>query len=323
MIKIAEGFLIILIIILSGFFLAKSKKLPADTGRILNRFAFLLAYPCLLFNIISKKDVGAIFGPHMLIDASAAVSIGLVLFFINKKFFKLDIPEALIASLGGVYLNSNNIGLPIATYLLGDPAAVAPILIFQVVILSPCVLFILDIFKSHEDPNYVSPKRKREKLLKIIKTPFTNPLTIGSFAGVFVSIMSTHNIKIVPGFIDNTTEIIGGAAIPCVLIAYGYSLYGGKFFVKGTGVRVTITSTIAKLIVMPIVTFLIAHYAFGISLDNIYPYLALAALPTAQNVFTFSSNYNILKTTTRDTVLLTTILTPFVILIIALICGIY
>lgn len=42
------------------------------------------------------------------------------------------------------YINANNMGLPVATYIVGDAAQVAPILLFQLLIAAPIVLSILD-----------------------------------------------------------------------------------------------------------------------------------------------------------------------------------
>lgn len=50
---------------------------------------------------------------------------------LNRLFFHLKAPDATIGVLNSLYLNSNNIDLPIATYILGNPALVAPILVMQ------------------------------------------------------------------------------------------------------------------------------------------------------------------------------------------------
>ena len=49
-------------------------------------------------------------------------------------------------ALNSLYLNSNNIGPPIATYILGNPALVAPILVvMQQAIFTPVGLTVLDV----------------------------------------------------------------------------------------------------------------------------------------------------------------------------------
>lgn len=61
----------------------------------------------------------------------SAVLVGVVFLVLNRMFFHLNAPDATIGALNSLYLNSNNIGLPIATYILGNPALVAPILVMQ------------------------------------------------------------------------------------------------------------------------------------------------------------------------------------------------
>ena len=71
--------------------------------------------------------------------------VGVVFLILNKLFFHLKAADATIGALNSLYLNSNNIGLPIATYILGNPALVAPILVMQQAVFTPIGLTVLDV----------------------------------------------------------------------------------------------------------------------------------------------------------------------------------
>ncbi|MGL1604118.1 hypothetical protein ACSTI6_23560, partial [Vibrio parahaemolyticus] len=52
--------------------------------------------------------------------------------------------ESVIGALSAGQVNSNNIGIPISLYMLGDAAYSAPVILFQLLVLMPIALGILD-----------------------------------------------------------------------------------------------------------------------------------------------------------------------------------
>jgi predicted permease len=67
---------------------------------------------------------------------------------------------------------------------------------------------------------------------------------------------------------------------------------------------------------MPLIAFLTAR-AFGLDGHALFAAVALAALPTAQNVFNFAARYDRGIAVARDTVLLTTMFAVPALLVIA------
>ena len=99
--------------------------------------------------------------------------VGVVFLVLNRMFFHLNAPDATIGALNSLYLNSNNIGLPIATYILGNPALVAPILVMQQAIFTPVGLTVLDV-----------TTKGKVSIKEIAKQPLHQPLLIGSLLGI-------------------------------------------------------------------------------------------------------------------------------------------
>ena len=52
--------------------------------------------------------------------------------------------ELVIGALASPYVNAGNLGLPVAAYVLGDAAFVAPTLLLQLLVLQPTALAALD-----------------------------------------------------------------------------------------------------------------------------------------------------------------------------------
>jgi hypothetical protein len=75
-----------------------------------------------------------------------------------------------------------------------------------------------------------------------------------------------------------------------------------------------LASTGLKLVVQPLVAYLIGAYVVGLSGHALLAVTVIAALPTAQNVFTFAMRYGHGVVLTRDAIFFSTVLSLPVIL---------
>jgi predicted permease len=102
--------------------------------------------------------------------------------------------------------------------------------------------------------------------------------------------------------------ILGGAAVPMVLLAFGMSLRGTPPLKAGEHRGEVIVASAIKGVVMPAIAFLLGRFVFGLAGQELFAVVAIAALPSAQNVFNYAARYRVGETIARDTVLLTTLL---------------
>ena len=167
-----QGFCVIGIVIAVGYVAARMRIGGPSAQMVLNRFSFFVSSPCLMFAILSKEPIFDIFHPSIIVAFFSAVLVGVVFLVLNRMFFHLNAPDATIGALNSLYLNSNNIGLPIATYILGNPALVAPILVMQQAIFTPVGLTVLDV-----------TTKGKVSIKEIAKQPLHQPLLIGSLHG--------------------------------------------------------------------------------------------------------------------------------------------
>ncbi|RFA18010.1 AEC family transporter [Subtercola boreus] len=295
------GFAIIGFIILVGYVVQRAKILPADAPTSLNRFVFFVASPALLFTVIARADLSVIFSSFLVVTIiCVAVSAGLYL-IVSKVFFRRPLAETVIGAAGASYVNANNIGLPVAVYVLGSAQFVAPLLMFQLIILAPITLTLLDV-----------STRGSVSMKTILMQPVRNPIILGSLAGFFIALSGWH----LPDALLEPFVLIGGAAVPVVLITFGMSLSGQRPLAAGSDRREIVVATVLKSVVMPLVAYILGR-AFQLDGIHLFGVVVLAALPTAQNIFNYAHRYEVGVALARDIVLLTTISSIPVLLVIA------
>ena len=296
------GFSIIGFVILIGYFVERFGIAGAGAGRVLNRMAFFVATPALLFTVLSHADVSVLFS-EFLVAIVCTIVVGVLIYIVaSRLFFRAPLAETVLGASSATYVNANNIGLPVAIYVLGSAQYVAPVLLLQLVILAPTILAVLDV-----------ATRGRASFVSIVTQPFRNPMILGSLAGVLVA---TFGIT-VPAPVLAPFELIGGAAIPLVLLSFGMSLHGQQLLKARTGRKQVVAATMIKVGLMPIVAYLFGRFVFDLNGAELFAVVAVSALPTAQNIFNFASRYDRAVVVTRDTVFLTTILSMPALLVIA------
>ncbi|MDK8243143.1 MULTISPECIES: AEC family transporter [unclassified Corynebacterium] len=297
MLDVLTGFAIIFTVIAAGWWLAQKKVIgPGEQRLQLNRIAFHVATPSLIFSSVAVSDTDAFFSPVILVIAIATVTTMLIYWAISAVWFKQDAAETMAGAASSSYYNSVNIGLPIATYVLGDPTYVIPALVLQMAVLSPIVIAGLD--------------RGASGVLKSVIAGLKAPVVVAAFAGFAVSASSWT----VPEPVLAPLQILGGASIPMILMSFGASLTGEK--VLQSQRLATTTATILKLIGMPAVAWVVASL-LGLTGSDMYAALILCALPTAQNVYNYAATYRSGEVICRDTVFLTTFLSLPAMLLIA------
>jgi hypothetical protein len=309
--QVLSGFFIIWLIIAVGFGVGKTGTLGPQAQPVLSRVAFFVASPALLFTTLSNSDVFLVLGPQLWIATlSAGIAAVVYLFIAHFVIAKRSASERMIAALSASLMNSANLGLPIAAYVLGDASYAAPVILFQLAIYTPIYVFVLDsqtLKESRQDPT--APKVVRagfwRSLGRILSTVIRNPLIIGSAFGLVFSVTGWQLWE--P--LEQSITLIAGAAIPAMLLAFGISLVGSKPLAKEHGRRRdTVLASAVKLIVHPLAAWLLAKFVFQLDPEGVLIASVLASLPTAQNVFVAASRYNTGLIVARDTVFITTIL---------------
>lgn len=303
---VVSGILIVAMVIAVGYSAARFKVLAPDVQGALTRTAFYITNPALLFTVVAGSDVGAALGVDAPLALLSAAAIGLLYCLLSFLFFRRPVAETAVGAMASSYANANNIGIPVSLYAVGTAQHVAPVLLVQLLVMAPFYLSVLGVAGGAR----VSWKR-------ILLQPFSNPMIIASGLGLIMAMTGWT----VPELVQKPVDMLAGAAVPMVLLAFGMSLAGKAPLQKGDGRVETVVATLLKVAGMPVVVWVLGRFVFGLDGQHLLASVIMAALPTAQNVFLFASPYGRGMTMARDVILCTTVLCIGALLVVAWLLG--
>lgn len=301
------GFSTIGTVIALGALLAHLRVVDISAQILLSRLAFFVGTPALMVMTIGDADVHGVLSRNLVASAAAVVVAGSVYLACARWVWRHEVPEAVIGTLSATYVNAGNLGIPVAAYVLGDAALVAPTLLMQLLVLQPLAMSILD-RHTRDVPR---------GLLRSLTQVVTNPLTAGALVGLTLSVTGWR----LPAVVANPVGLIGDLAVPSMLLAYGIALRLGPGFGEGGTGSEVLVATGLKMLVQPFAAWVVAHWLLGVDGTALFAIVVTSALPTAQNIFVHATRYGRGQTMARDTILLTTMGSVPVILVIALLLG--
>lgn len=303
---VVSGFTVIFIVVGIGYLLGRSGVLGDHAVSVLARMVFFVCTPALMITSLSTSDLSVVFSPTLAVASISAVAVGALYFAVVRVLWRRTVPEAVIGALSSSYVNSVNLGLPIAIFVLDDASFIAPLLLFQIMLYSPIALVTLDL--TALDPD------RRGSLWRTVRTPLTNPIVIGGLLGLGLSLAGLH----LPQPVFSPLDMLGQASVPLALLAFGLSLTGVQVFQKGASPRRDIAlASVLKMALMPAIAFALARWGFGMTGEALFAQVVIAALPTAQNVLVYATRYSRGEILARDSALVTTVLSIPVIAVLA------
>src|SRR4051794_9580064 len=247
-----------------------------------------------MVTVLGGTDVAGVFSRSLAGSACGVVVAGGLYVVLARAVWHKSVGDTVIGALSSAYVNAANLGIPISAYVLGDASLVAPMLLMQLVVLQPTALAVLDGTRGGSGFTWSA----------LLTRPLRNPLTIGSLVGVLLSVTGTT----LPPAIDDPLRLVGGMAVPGMLIAYGVSLRLGPLPGAGPGTTEIATITALKLVAQPLAAYLVARAVFGLEGNALLAVTVTAALPTAQNIFIHATRYNHAVLVARDAIFVTTVL---------------
>ncbi|AUS79001.1 AEC family transporter [Actinoalloteichus sp. AHMU CJ021] len=302
---VIAGFSVIAVVIGIGYLLGRTGTLGPSGRDVLSTLAFFVATPALLFETLATADVGTVFSPTLVVTVASTVVAALVFVLVSWLVLRRSVAETTIGALTASYVNAGNLGIPISVYVLGDAAYAAPIMIFQLVVMTPLSFAVLD----------TATAGRRRSLWRVFAQPLRNPVTIASFLGLGVALAGLP----LPELVLQPFQLVGAMAVPAMLLAFGISLHGGGRPGSGRYKRDLWTAVALKNLLQPVVAFLLARYALGLEGTMLLAATITAALPTAQNIFVYAIRYDRAVDLARDAILITTVVSvPVIVTITAL-----
>ena len=291
---VVEGFATIGVVIGLGVLLAQLGVLDLAAQRMLSRLSFFVASPALMVTVLGRADVTSVLSRSLVATASAVLVCAVLYLLAARLVWRKPVADTVIGTLSAVYVNAGNLGIPIAAYVLGDAALVAPTLLMQLLVLQPLALAVLDHAVSG----------RGFSVARALTRPLTNPLTVGSLVGLALAITGVE----LPRAIEDPLVLVGGMAVPSMLLAYGISLRLGPRPGHGTSAVEIGYITVLKLVVQPLTAYVAGRFVLDLDAKALFAVTVLAALPTAQNIFVHATRYRRAEVLARDSIFVTTVL---------------
>ena len=293
MIGVLQGFAVIGVLIAVGYVLARTDVLGDGARAVLSRFVFFVAAPSLLFTVVAGARTDVLFSPVLAVSAIAAVASAAVYAAVARLAWRRPLGPVTVGALSSGYVNANNIGLPVAVYVLGSPAYTAPVILLQLAVFAPVALVVLDAATSE----------RRRTFGGTLLASLKNPLIVAALLGLVVAVAGVP----VPALVLEPLKLLAGASVPLMLAGFGMSLYGAHPLGAGGERRDVLLASGLKLLLMPAVALATGALVFRLDPQQLHVAVVLAALPTAQNVHNYATRYGTGVVIARDTGLITTL----------------
>ncbi|MEU0298301.1 AEC family transporter [Streptomyces sp. NPDC006175] len=303
---VLTGFAVIAVVIGIGYVLGRRGHLGDEGRTVLTRLAFNVATPALLFTTLAGADLSVVFSRRLLVTAAGTASAA-ALFITVGLLRRWGTGRITIGALCSSYVNAGNLGIPIAVYVLGDASLVAPVLLFQQIVVTPLALTVLDLNRPGEP----------RPLWQRLTTPLRNPMAVGSLSGVVVAATGWT----VPSPALEPLTLIGNMSVPAVLLAFGISLRGSGMPARGDSRPAVILSATLKTTVQPLVAWSIGAGVFHLQGAALLDVVVTSALPAAQNLYTYASQYRVGEQIARESILLSTVASIPVLITVAALLG--
>jgi len=304
---VLNGFTTIGLVIAVGAVLAHLRVVDLSAQHLLSRLAFFVASPALMVVTLSHADVHQVLSANLGASAAGVLVAGGVYVLLARLLWRRSMGDTTIGALSSSYVNAGNLGIPVASYVLGDAAFVAPTLLFQLIVFQPIALGFLD----------ADVRGGRSSWWLLLARPLRNPLTVGSLIGLGLALTGWT----LPTMVAAPLGLLGDMAVPSMLVAYGIALRLGPGLGRAGSVAELATTSTLKLLVQPAVAWFVASVLLGVDGHALLAIVVTSALPTAQNIFVHATRYDRATVLARDTILITTIGAVPVILFVAAVLG--
>lgn len=230
--EVVSGLAVFAVVIAVGWALVRFGAVPAGSDTVLTGVCFYAATPALLVTTIGGADLATVVSRATLAGLLAE-TLGIVSAWLVHRFaLRRSVAESTIGALAAGYVNAANLGIPVLVVLLGDATAIAPILLLQLLVISPAAFAVLDVSTARGRGTGPGPAAWT--------APLRNPLLLGVVVGLVVNLTGWDAGAAAGGLIANSLGTLGALAVTLMMLSLGMSL-------AASSPRVTRRLTVARV----------------------------------------------------------------------------
>ncbi|ANN77326.1 AEC family transporter [Bordetella flabilis] len=266
-------------LILVGWLAARRRLLGIAASDVLNRFVIYLSLPALLFHAMSQVSWSELGHGGYVASFAGGIAAAFAVALAAHRGKRTPLTDISIEALSNSYANAGFMGIPLCLVVFG-PQSLAPAVVAT--LMTACVLFGVSIALIEFDQQ--QGQNLGKTAAKVGRALIRNPLLIAPVLGLAWSATGVA----LPEPIDRFMVLLGNAASPCALIAIGLFLAQTEAASDGTAVTRVV---VAKLLVQPGVTALLAFGVFSMPPVWAWTAVLLSALPIGTGPFMLAQLY--------------------------------
>ncbi|WP_243106888.1 AEC family transporter [Actinomyces lilanjuaniae] len=173
MAEVVAGLGVFGLVIAVGWLLVRLRALPSDADAVLTRVCFFAATPALLLTTVSQADLGVVASAATVTTMASALVALLAAGLLHHLVLRRSVAESVVGALASGYVNAANLGIPVTVLVLGDATAITPVLLLQLLVVTPVVFLVLDTVTRRGSPSRIAT----------LTVPLRNPLLWAVAAG--------------------------------------------------------------------------------------------------------------------------------------------
>lgn len=274
-----------------GYYLAARGITPPGTEGVLMRIVFNVVLPCMLFGTMVRANLKAVFSASGLVNILTTLIATLLTFLIMRFILRWRGAELSIATIAVGITNAGNLGTAFLAAITHDASQAAPIIIFQIAIITPIAFWILDGQTGRESGG----------IWRSILRQLENPVLLSVLIGLAAALCHWEP----PAWIMRPADFVGAASAPLVLLGIGMSMRGARLPKFGGGLAPVCVVTFMRTVAAPLIATGLG-WAFGLHAAALLPVVVVSAFPTANNVFVYAHRYQTAIPLARDANIITT-----------------
>lgn len=291
---VLKGFFVVGVVMLVGYVLGRTNALGPQGTKVLSSLTFLVGLPSLMFSMIATRHITEVLSETGLISVVTAVAM-MAVFALVGAVARWGVRRTTIGALATGIVNSTNLGVPLSQYVMGSATYVTPIMLFQLAVITPIALTILDL---------TNPDGAMPSIPRILATPFRNPVTVAAILGIIVSAVGIE----MPALVLDPLKLIAQVTVPLMLIIFGMSLHGLSPRASSGDSAPTSLAVVLKSAIQPALAWALAKFVFHLDDFNTFVVTACAILPTGQNVVLYAVRYRVGQSLAQMTAVITSAL---------------
>lgn len=278
----------------------------ADPARLLGNAAFYLFVPALLFRTTARLDFAT-----MPWGTVAAFFVPLVVFMLGVYAWQRASGGAdrhgaaapSVRAISASFGNSVQVGIPLATALFGESGLAIHIALISLhaIILLSVLTALAELDLARERARTGHAPRLWPMLRQTLRNTIVHPVVLPVLGGLLWNATGAGLHPV----LDETLAALGSAVVPVCLVLIGLTL--AYYPLQRHQLQGAMVVSLLKLVLLPAVVLVVAHWGFGLSGLPLSVVVLMAALPAGSNTLIFSQRYDTLQAEATAAIVLSTV----------------